>query len=169
LVHFSDLALYYAKHLGKNQYYIFDKNNNEMDTAYSFIKPENQRISHQELLESILNNGNTAILVTDAKNYRFVYANKAYCTLYNIPEQDLYNQEKPCYSIINGYLEPCKDCILHSDISKINIIHKLDKSYVRKMKKIKWENNYVYISYYNEIIDEDEIKELNTMEFDTHC
>lgn len=169
LVHFSDLALYYAKHLGKNQYSIYDKNNNKMDIAYSYIKPENQRISHQELLEAILDNDKTAILVTDPKNHRLVYANKAYCNLYNIPEQDIYNEDKYCYSIINGYLEPCKDCLLDSNVSDLVITHNFDKSYVKKTKKIRWKNQDLYISYYTEIIDEEEINKINKIKFDNHC
>jgi diguanylate cyclase (GGDEF)-like protein len=161
LIHFSDLALYYAKHLGKDQYYIFDKNNKEMGIAYSRIKPENQKIDRQEMLELILENDNTAILVTDASNYRLVYANKAYCDLYNILEQDFYVENKPCYSIINGYLEPCKDCILHKDVPEFAKVMINNKPFLRRTKKIKWNNSNVYISYYSQINDDNNFIDLN--------
>lgn len=169
LIHFSDLALYYAKHLGKDQYYVFDKNNKEMGIAYSRIKPENQKIERQEMLEFILENDNTAILVTDATNYRLVYANKAYCDLYNIPEQDFYTENKPCYSIINGFLEPCKDCILHKEVPQLATITIKNKAYNRRTKKIRWNNSNVYISYYQEIPDVNNFLDINNPITGSNC
>lgn len=150
LIHFSDLALYYAKHLGKNQYYIFDKNNNKMDIAYSKFKPENQKIDRQELLENILANDKTAILVTDAENYRILFANKAYCSLFGFLEQDIYNEDKTCYSILKGSREPCKNCILNNSYSETKVVEIDNKKYIQRTSKMLWKRRYVYIIYYSE-------------------
>lgn len=150
LIHFSDLALYYAKHLGKDQYYIFDKNNNKIDIAYSKFKPENQKIDRQELLENILADDKTAILVTDAENYRILFANKAYCSLFGFLEQDIYNEDKTCYSILKGSREPCKNCILNNSYSETKVVEIDNKKYIQRTSKMLWKRRYVYIIYYSE-------------------
>lgn len=160
LIRFSDLALYKAKSLGKNQYYIFDKDKNDTDIAYSQIKQENRIVEHYELLDVLLSKSDTAIVVTDPKTYKFIYANEAYSRMFNIPEEDVRKCDKPCYSVINGYLEPCKSCEFKKNHEEKRIVHRNNKLYLRSTYFMDIQSRIVIISYYSEILSADDVEKI---------
>ena len=166
LIRFSDLALYNAKSLGKNQYYIFDKESNDTDIAYSQIKQENRIVEHYELLDILLAKSETAVVVTDPKNYRIIYANEAYLRMFNIPEDNVRKCDKPCYSIINGYLEPCKDCEFKKNHKEKRIINRNSKLYLRSTYFMDIQSRVVIISYYNEILSAGDVERMEKIHSD---
>lgn len=159
LTRFADLALYKAKAQGKNQFEIYEKDYDINNVTYSKIKNDDKINNYYALLDKILINSDTGILVTDALDFKVLFANKVFCDLFNIQEQDIYLETKFCYSLIYGLSEPCKNCnSFNNDGEKKEFcINKNGKNYTCNSKKIEWLGHFVVITYYSVVLTEEEI------------
>ncbi|MBK5200647.1 MAG: GGDEF domain-containing protein [Spirochaetaceae bacterium] len=158
LTSYSDLALYKAKAQGKNQFNIYDKNYISNRT-YSKIKEEDKIVNHYDLLDKVLLNSDSGILVTDSLDYKVLFVNKSFCHIFKIPEKDIYCEKKPCYSLIYGLSEPCIKCnLLEPEVNDIYYsFTRNGRKYTRQTKKVEWMGHFIFISYYNLVISDNEL------------
>ncbi len=162
LTRYADLALYKAKASGKNQFAIYDSNKDYMNITYSEIKQDNKIVNHYALLDKVLLNSDSGILITDSIDYRVLFANKSFCYIFKIPEKDIYSSKIPCYTLIYGLSEPCKNCGLYRDApdGNITIVERNGRKYTRQTKKVEVAGRFVFISYYNSVITENELSHI---------
>lgn len=163
LTRFSDLALYKAKARGKNQFAIYDCNKDITNRTYSKIKEDDKIVNHYALLDKVLLNAETGILVTDSLNFKVLFANKYFCRIFKIPEKDIYYENKACYYLIYGLSEPCKNCNLFvmNNNDNYRCFTKNGRRYTRQTKRVEWLGHFVFISYYNLILSENELANIS--------
>lgn len=149
LIKLSDIALYYAKSLGKNRFVIYDENNKEMKISNTAAKQKNEILNSNEFFDLILNEIEKGILIIDAETYKIVYVNNKFKTMFDID----YSQTiigKKCFEALYNYGGPCSNCNLKGQNLEYKISAFKNKQYLNKTRMIEWNNNIAYINFFIE-------------------
>jgi len=151
LIHLADIALYYAKSLGKNCYFVYDENNKNLKQSSKNIESNNQLLNQTQLFELILDETQNGILITDAESYKIIYANNIFKKNFNIALNQNILGEK-CFEVLYDYTGPCSNCSFHNclNLEFSPFIHK-GKKLTNKTRMIEWNERTAYIKFFYEI------------------
>ncbi len=150
LVNLADIALYYAKRIGKNCYCIYDENNKDMKISNSSIKEQSKLLTQNKFFELVLNEVPKGVLITDAASYEIIYANEEFKKLINIPLNTKIIGRK-CFEVLYNFSGPCHNCCFKGQQLDFEEINCRGKTLVNKTRMIEWEDKTAYINFFQEL------------------
>ncbi|MGD1820981.1 MAG: diguanylate cyclase domain-containing protein [Pleomorphochaeta sp.] len=148
LINLADTALYYAKSLGKNCFYLFDETNNSMRLSNDLNKIKNNLLTQNQLLELILNETEKGVMITDAATYEIIYVNNAFRDLFKF-SLDFRIIGKKCFEVLYDHNGPCINCSFKRQVFDCNRIEYKGEIIRHKTRMIEWDNQTAYINFFN--------------------